>query len=132
VIAIGEQDLRRRMSLDEISQTLRRTVLDTAEVRGLRWELLFGYSVQPCTDMHQLVFGADSLHLATMAEARRRLVRWPSDSVLFAIAERTTERPVNTGSRSGVARVNRPFGRAVSAITGHRQIEACLSLFGYR
>lgn len=133
VITTIDADSRRRVPLDEISRTVRRIILDTGEIRGLRWELLFSFAVEPCTDMHQLVFGPDSLHRATVEEARRSLVRRQSDSVLFAIAELTANRPAQAEAGWGrTMRVKRQVARAMSAVTGHRQLEACLSLFGFR
>jgi serine/threonine protein kinase len=133
VLPVAEPDRRRRVPVDEISRTLRRVILDTTEIRGLRWEFLFSYSLEPCADMHQVVFGPDSLHRATMREARKSLVRRSSDSTLFAIAESTSERPARSAPVRGLGmRVIRPLVRTVSAITGHRQLEGCFSLFGYR
>jgi len=34
--------------------------------------------------------------------------------------------------RGGAARTGRTVARLVTVMTGHRQIEGCLSLFGYR
>jgi tRNA A-37 threonylcarbamoyl transferase component Bud32 len=131
VITIVEQG-GRQPSRDENAREVRRFILDRKEIRGLRWELLLGsFSIEPCADMHQVVFGADSLHRATLAEARRTLVRRPSDSLLFSIAERGTDSPTTADvARSRAVSATRPFGRIVTALTGHRQFEGCLALLG--
>ena len=125
-------DAFRTASLDELNRDVAARVLDTTSLLGLRWELLqSSLSVQPCTDLHQVIFGPDSLHLATMAEARRTLVRRASDSAFFAMAEARDVIPVAAqGSRGRAVRSTLPVGRAVGAMTGSRQLEACLSLFG--
>ena len=119
-------------STDEISREVRRAILDRGEIRGLRWELLLSsFSLEPCADMHQVIFGADSLHRATLVEARRTLVRRPSDSLLFAIAERAADSPATADvARGRAVRATRPFGRVVTALTGHRQFEGCLAALG--
>jgi hypothetical protein len=122
----------RRVPLAEIDREIRRIVLDTTEIPGLRWELLLnGFAWQPCTDMHQVIFGADSLHRATLIEARQRLVRTASDSMLFAMVARASDHPVSAqGARGRAIRTSQSFARGVSWLTGNRQLVACLSLFG--
>ena len=131
VITIVEQG-GRQASRDENSREVRRAILDRSEIRGFRWDLLLSsFSLEPCADMHQVIFGADSLHRATLAEARKTLVRRPSDSLLFAIAERGIDSPATADvARSRAVRATRPFGRVVTALTGHRQFEGCLALLG--
>ncbi|MEX2152308.1 MAG: serine/threonine-protein kinase [Gemmatimonadaceae bacterium] len=121
----------RRPRLSEIDREVRRIVLDTMEIPGLRWELLLNaFSWQPCTDLHQVVFGADSLHRVTLAEARRRLVRTSSDSILFAMVERASSHPATSqGARGRAIRVSQSIARAASAVTGNRLMVSCLSLF---
>ena len=120
-----------RPSLDAIQRTMRAQILDTTMVLGVRWELLQFLGMEPCTDMHQVIFGPDSLHRATMAEAKRTMVKRASDSAFFALAERVSVVPMTArGSRGAAARATRPITRATSLLTGNRQLEACLSLFG--
>jgi serine/threonine protein kinase len=128
-----ESQAGRRPRLEDAAREIRRIILDTTEVRGLRWELLLAFfAYEPCADMHQLIFGPDSLHRATLAEARKRLVRRSSDSVLFAMAERATENSAAANVVRGKEfhAASRRLGRAVGVITGHRQMEACASLLG--
>jgi tRNA A-37 threonylcarbamoyl transferase component Bud32 len=122
----------RQTSRDENLREVRRVILDRKEIRGIRWELLLSsFALEPCADMHQVIFGTDSLHRATLAEARRTLVRRPSDSLLFSIAERGIDSPATADvARSRAVRATRPFGRVVTALTGHRQFEGCLALLG--
>ena len=124
---------RSRPDLEELQRRLRTMIMDTAMLPGLRWEqLVLQMPVEPCTDLHQVVFGPDSLHVATLEEARRTLVRRPSDSLFFSLAERSVVLPITAKkSRGAMVKATRPVTAAISAVTGNRQLEGCLSLFGY-
>jgi hypothetical protein len=120
-----------RANADDAQRALRAAILDTTMLSGIRWEALPLLAIEPCGDMHQIIFGPDSLHRATLAEARRTMVKRQSDSALFAMAERLTIFPQTArGSRGAAVRVTKPIARATSLLTGNRQLEACLSLFG--
>ena len=118
-------DQPRVTSLEQMLAESRRVVFDSTVVRGLRWELLLNsYAYEPCSDMRQIVFGADSTHRATIGAARQALMRHPSDSILFAIASRPM-------GGDDAARGQWP-GRIVSALTGNRVFESCMILMGLR
>jgi hypothetical protein len=118
-------DGQRVTSLDQMLAESRRVVFDSTAVRGLRWELLLNsYAYEPCSDMRQIVFGADSTHRATIGAAQRALTRHPSDSILFAIASRPM-------GGDDAARGPWP-GRIVSALTGNRVFESCMILIGLK
>jgi tRNA A-37 threonylcarbamoyl transferase component Bud32 len=121
-------------SIDEISRSLSRTILDQGSPLGTRWELIAGsFAFVPCTDMHQVLFGPDELHKETIAQARASLVRRQSDSLLFAVVDRASDRPaIAVPQRTSVWSAHRPFARIVAALTGNRQLEGCLSLLGVR
>jgi hypothetical protein len=120
-----------RFTVEDIQRSMRAQILDTTMLTGVRWELLQMLAFEPCTDLHQVIFGPDSLHRATMAEAKRTMVKRASDSALFATAERITVVPMTArGSRGAAVRATRPITRATSLLTGNRQLESCLSLFG--
>lgn len=57
-----------------------------------------------------------------------------TDFGIAAVLERgDAERPARSVPVRGAGmRVIRPLVRTVSALTGHRQLEGCFSLFGYR
>ena len=122
----------RTSGLEETYRNVSARVLDTTTLPGLRWELLNAFlAFQPCTDMHQVIFGPDSLHLATMATARSTMVRRPSDSAFFALAETPRVVPITAQGQRGVAvRSTAPVTRLLGRMTGNRQLEACISLFG--
>lgn len=62
-------------------------VLDTTSVRGLRWEYFINLAtIAPCMNVHRMVFGSDESYADFVEEARRVLVRWPSDEALFDLA----------------------------------------------
>ena len=125
-------DRRSFVPIEEVSRTIRRIALDTNEIRALRWDvLLVPMWFEPCTDLHQVVFGPDSLHRATLARAKASLAVRASDSVLFSLAETMHVRPVQaSGSRGSAYEMIKPISRSVSALTGNRQLEACLARFG--
>ena len=120
-----------RMSVADVQRLMRRTVLDTTEVRGLRWEfLLGGMSLAPCTDMRQVLFGADSTHRAMIDESRSTLVRSASDSILFSFVEQTVEN--RRMLREGVPIVRARGGfiaRGWTLLTGRPVLESCAAMF---
>jgi hypothetical protein len=62
-------------------------VLDSAAVRGLRWEYFIGVTtLTPCLNLHRIVFGPDDEYAAFLEAAHDSLVRWPSEEGLFEIA----------------------------------------------
>lgn len=80
-------------------------VLDTAAVRGLRWEyFILTATLSPCLNLHRMVFGADDDFQAFVERARRSLVRWPSEERLFEVARAGYLGAVGDGTPS-------PFGR---------------------
>ena len=118
-------------TMEDVLRSMRAQVLDTTMLPGVRWEVLQLLAFEPCSDLHQVIFGPDSLHLTTLAEAKRTMVKRPSDSAFFALAERVSVLPQTArGSRGAAVRVTRPITRATRLLTGNRQLEACLSLFG--
>ncbi|MFW6205731.1 MAG: hypothetical protein ACOC5I_00700 [Gemmatimonadota bacterium] len=61
--------------------------LDTAMVRGIRWEYLgLVNTVGPCMNLRRVVFGPDAGYRSWLREAELRLVRYPSESQLFQVA----------------------------------------------
>jgi hypothetical protein len=122
----------RAANLEEFNRSIAALVQDSTALPGLRWEMLQMFlAMQPCTDLHQVMFGPDSLHVATLAAARRTMVKLASDSAIFAMAESHTVMPiVARGSRGAAVRSTLPVTRALAAMTGSRQLESCLSLFG--
>ena len=122
----------RRVRLEDSYRAVAAVILDSTSIRGLRWELVQSYmALHPCSDMHQVIFGPDSLHRATMAAARQTLVRRPSDSAFFAMSQADRIVPISAkGSRGAAVRSTRPVTWALTQMTGSRQLQACVSLFG--
>jgi len=80
-------------------------VLDTAAVRGLRWEyFILTATLSPCLNLHRMVFGADDDFRAFVERARGSLVRWPAEERLFELARAGYLGTVGDGAAS-------PFGR---------------------
>jgi len=129
-VTAGSSD-RQRSSLDETTRSLRRTALDTTEIRGMRWEKLVNYSFMPCTDTRQILFGPDSLHAAVMDSARVSLVRSPADSIVFSILEQPMDRHHMLREGQPLTRV--PFtvtGWVTKALTGRNVFASCAALMG--
>ena len=97
-----------------------------SKLRGLRWQSLFYLAYQPCSDMRQVIFGPDSLHLARLTEARRLLVHNSGENQLMILAEQALARPVqDTGSASFGRREVQDFARIVDMLDGSRRMESC-------
>ncbi len=121
------EDGRPRVSLDEALRTVRRMTLDTTEINGLRWEMLMSYSISPCADMRQIVFGVDSLHTAVIREAEGSLVRNASDSLFFSLIEQPLdERHMQRDGKPLVRYPATAVGQVVSLITGHPVFASCV------
>lgn len=74
-------------SAEGLLRTLPALVLDSTTVRGLAWEnFTLLATLAPCANLSRVVFGPDPAYGDFVAEARRRLVRWPSEESLFELA----------------------------------------------
>jgi hypothetical protein len=129
-----EASVTRWPSFDEVNAEVRRVILDDTEPLGVRWELSLNWlAFEPCSDLHQVMFGSDSLHRATMDAARAKLVHSRTDSLMFQIVERASDRPVEVTATSPGPydwQRHRTVARMWSALTGNRQLEACLGILG--
>ena len=117
---------RARITLLEMFDSLRTVVHDSTALPAFRWEMLLGvHSLEPCTDLRQLVFGVDSTYRESLGRARAGLMTLPSDSIRFAIAARTLDPgdPIRGGL--AVDRSHNWLGRAVTLVTGHPVFEGC-------
>ncbi|HET9453333.1 MAG TPA: serine/threonine-protein kinase [Gemmatimonadaceae bacterium] len=127
---LGELD-RRRVPPNEVYAALRRIILDTTELRGLRWEMLMNYSYAACSDPRQMIFGPDARHRAAIDSARASLVRNSSDSLVFAFAELPLDERRMT--RDGVPLVRERLtvsGWIGSRLTGHNVFSTCAGILG--
>lgn len=109
----------------------RRLLEDTSVFRGMRMELLnFPLSYGPCGDLKQIVFGVDTVHTAALEAARKQLVRFPSDSVLFDKASKALERPLLDGFSDGGFgyKLLVPIARIVDFLTGSKRLQSCMSM----
>ena len=81
-------------------------ILDTALVRGMRWELFINLAtVAPCLNVHNMVFGTGDDYDAFVEEARAALVRYPSDEALFELARHGWVGTADPGSPTPLGRV---------------------------
>ena len=117
---------------EEKSRQLRRVILDDKEIPGLRWEaLMMDFAIEPCADIHQLIFGADELQRQTLTAAKQKMAKRGTDSLLFLMLERANgivpPAPLSPKGQSQWTR-HVPTARIVSALTGSRQLEACMLL----
>jgi hypothetical protein len=121
----------KRMPTDQMFDSIGAIIRDTTVALAVRWELLLNYrALEPCTDLRQLIFGADSTYRSALLEARSQLVRLPTDSVRFGLASRGLDRsdPMVQGAPVGHSRSW--LFRVVSAVTGHPVLESCGMAFG--
>jgi len=123
----------RQLRLDQRQTNLAalRVLRDTTMLRGLRMEMLhFPLAYGPCGDLQQVVFGVDPGYTRALEQARKTLVRFPSDSVLFLKATLALERPMRDGfSDGGVGyRVLNVVAHAVDFLTGSKRMQSCVSM----
>ena len=115
-------------------RAMRAKMRDPRTMPAIRWELAeFGLSYQPCGDLHQLLFGADTAHTAAYDEARRTLVKTPTDSMVFDLGARALERPIALppALRRPVDGVLNGLARSIDVMLGGRRVEACVSLLSW-
>jgi serine/threonine protein kinase len=128
-----DPDGRQRVPVEEMARMLRRIALDSTEIRGMRWEMLATYSLMPCADARQILFGPDSVHTSVMDEARASLVRSPSDSIYFSMIEQPMNRRYMVRDGQPLTRV--PFtvsGWIATRLTGHNVFASCAALMGLK
>ena len=59
------------MKPNERDAYVQAVIRDSTKLRGLRWEMVvLPLAYQPCTDIRQVIFGVDEMHIARLAEAR--------------------------------------------------------------
>jgi len=92
--------------------------------RALRFEMLHVLGLSACTNLRELVFGPDEVVREVFAQARRELVRFPSDSMFLALVE---EGPL----RHAKARASSPIDRAfqlAGTVTANPRLAGCMRL----
>jgi hypothetical protein len=60
-----------------------RIAVERAEPRTLRYESLYALSIQPCTNVRELLFGPRASVNAAFEQAKRDLARYPSERALI-------------------------------------------------
>lgn len=101
---------------------------DTADLRAIRIDVLFGQAAfAPCADIRQVLFGVEPRHRELMARAAESLVRFPSDSAIFAHAIGAMDRPFR--HRDGKRPMVQALARGVDWLIGGRRLESCVALF---
>ena len=128
-----DPDRRGRAPIEEVLRLVRHTALDPQEIRGLRWEMIVSYSMVPCADMRQILFGPDSTHRAVIDSARASLVRSASDSVIFSLVEQPLDERLMV--RDGIPLSRTPFtvtGWLGTQLTGHNVFATCAALLGLK
>ena len=68
---------------DALWLQLLRVAVDPAEPRPLRYESLFALSIQPCTNVRELLFGPRASVTEAFERATRDLARYPSERALI-------------------------------------------------
>jgi tRNA A-37 threonylcarbamoyl transferase component Bud32 len=123
-----------RLDQQQVQIAARRVLRDTNMTRGLRLEMLnFTLAYAPCGDLNQILFGVNPQLTLEFENARKSLVRFPSDSVLFLKASRALERPMRNGFGMNMENSSWYSGlvgiaRIVDFLTGSRRMESCVSM----
>lgn len=92
--------------------------------RSLRLEMLMVLGWTPCTNLRELIFGADEEVREVFARARRELVRFPSDSLLVALSEVGPLRHANAPAKTLFERMSKVAG----AVTANPRLAGCMRL----
>jgi len=108
-----------------VLQAMPALVLDTAVVRGTRWDA-FGTltTIGACLNAHNAIFGRGADYDAWLARAESALVRWPGEAAAFE-ARRNGDLVPPGGPRS-------TFLTRILGVTlgNHRDPESCAALLG--
>ncbi len=102
---------------------------DEKTTRGLRKEMLTLLAAAPCTNARELIFGSDPEIVSSFAKARRTMARFPSDSAMLDLIERTPE------LLAGFENAERPRQLLVrvasieGALLGNRRLLGCAKVF---
>ena len=101
-------------------------VVDSAAMRGLRWEIFTTLSsLAPCLNLNQVVFGPDASYAAWLEEAHASLVAFPSEEPLFQLMRQGYFGPAGAGPPQGLP------GRLLSlAMGGSEATGGCTRMFG--
>jgi hypothetical protein len=101
---------------------------DRNEMRGVRMEMLTQLTIAPCTNLREMIFGFDPELRALLDRQRTVLTRFPSDSALFDLMERGSER-LSPEMVAGVRnRVKEALAHASGAILRNKRLPGCAAL----
>jgi hypothetical protein len=109
--------------------TITAIALDPTMPRSLRYEMLAGLGMAPCTNVRELIFGAGAGVDTTFARARRQLARYPGDSALINLMQQAPERGVRLDTQRGLlARAAIGASRLAGRLLGNRRFGGCAEL----
>ena len=126
-IPLGPANLQMPRNLDS---ALRRRILDTTELLGMRWQLALGpFAHLPCTQKRYWFLGPSAAHRAALKEIHDALVRYPSDERRFAMPVRTAYQLLDPMSRRSIpTREPSKVARFISRLTRNDQFQKCAAL----
>lgn len=105
------------------------TLSDTSSPRGLRWEFFVVTSMfEPCTDLHQLIFGPSPEQDQHLSRLRRDLVRWPIDAEIFRLIEGGYHASPEFIEANAPRSFGRLVGRRLDGLLGGRRFETCAAV----
>jgi hypothetical protein len=113
------------VSMDASARARYRLTLlrDSTTPPFLRWDVVRRrIAFEPCTDLRQMIFGADDSYRRTLNEARQILVHQPGDEILMRSIESSLDHPREPIFSGGFD----PFARFMDRMTGSRRFSACL------
>ena len=122
-------DNRSPVPVAEQVRMMRALVMDSTQVRGLRWEIaLRMLPFEPCTNLQELVFGPGAEYGETFARSRRMLVQTRSDSILFALAENLFDERDGPAVHDVASNGGSRIASALDGLVGGHRFQTCVLL----
>lgn len=129
--AIAVNNATRRVRAAALEETLRRRMLDSTELTGIRWQLRLGpFAYLPCTSIRQALFGPSASYRATQARVDSALVKLPSDTQRLNLVVRGVPQMIDPYVGFRQRNAGRPEWAGLAfTLTRSRQLERCAALF---
>ena len=109
-----------------------RQAQDTTQLRGLRIQMFYTLALVPCTNARELIFGPGEDIQAAVAQARRDLLRFPSEEAYLELILESPERAASTDAGLIADDLVSPLILGIARISGwmlrNQRIPGCIAL----
>lgn len=110
-----------------------RQAQDTTQLRGVRMEMFYTLALVPCTNARELIFGPGEDIQAAVAQARRDLLRFPSEEAYLELILESPERAASTDAGLIADDLVSPLILGIARISGwmlrNQRIPGCIALY---